>query len=348
MKFRLLFLLGLCFLYACEEPEQHQAEATHPVNQEGLNLTKTTPVHNTPSREPGNDEYVKGVYGYSQPGAGDIIEKLPPDQKTPKGMIFVPGGELAQGSTNGLERELPLMQRRVQAFFMDQHPVTVGQFRKFVEASNYRTQSEGFGNSIVFDVSTGEWTLRDGAYWEYPLGPEEAPAPDNHPATHISWNDAQAYAKWAGKRLPTETEFEHAARNGKNTRSKYGWGEQIKKSGAFYANIWQGNFPYQNTIEDGYLYTSPVGQFNENLLGLQDLSGNVWEWCQDWYQTYGSESELMFDNAEMREPEKVMRGGSFMCDPSYCHGYRVSGRSGSTPESGLFHVGFRCVKEISL
>ncbi|MFK7922612.1 MAG: formylglycine-generating enzyme family protein [Bacteroidia bacterium] len=347
MKLRLLFLAFIILSIACQSESQESSSSVinEPINQEGLDLSTTTPIQNTPSRVP-SSPITKGQYGFSQPEAAEIIYTLAKNMDTPEGMIFVPGGELEQGSNNGLARELPVMQRSVQAFFMDQHPVTVGQFKEFVRQTGYYTQAEQFGNSIVFDLAQATWTMRDGANWQYPLGPQHTKAPDNHPATHISWNDAQAYAKWAGKRLPTESEFEHAARNGKNTRTKYGWGENIKQSGAYNANIWQGNFPYQNTGEDGFLYTSPVGSFSQNQLGLQDMSGNVWEWCQDWYQTYGPNSELTYDNTDTREPEKVIRGGSFMCDPSYCHGYRVSGRSGSTPESGLFHTGFRCVKDL--
>lgn len=347
MKLRLLFLAFIVLSIACqpESQESNSPVISEPINQEGLDLSTTTPIQNTPSRVPSSSN-TKGQYGFAQPEPDQIIYTLAKNTDTPDGMVFIPGGELEQGSDKGLTRELPVMQRRLQAFFMDKHPVTVAQFRVFVKQTGYFTQAEQFGNSIVFDLAQGQWTMRDGANWQYPLGPQQAKAPEDHPATHISWNDAQAYAKWAGKRLPTESEFEHAARNGKNTRAKYGWGENIKQSGAYYANIWQGNFPSQNTGEDGYLYTSPVGSFNQNTIGLQDMSGNVWEWCQDWYQTYGPNSELMYDNTETREPEKVIRGGSFMCDPSYCHGYRVSGRSGSTPESGLFHTGFRCVQDI--
>ncbi|MEM6347566.1 MAG: formylglycine-generating enzyme family protein [Bacteroidota bacterium] len=350
MKPQYLFLLSILLaFFACQSEPQTTVEKmpASELNQEGLDLSNTTPIHNTPSRVSTNTQ-TNGQYGLGQPEVGTIIQTLDKKQAVPNGMVFVPGGEVEQGSDNGLTRELPTMQRRVQAFFMDIHPVTVAQFRDFVKQTGYVTQAEQFGNSIVFDLRLGDWTMRDGANYQFPLGPKGDKAPDDHPATHISWNDAQAYAKWAGKRLPTETEFEHAARNAKNTRAKYSWGEDIKQAGAYHANIWQGNFPYQNTGEDGYLYTSPVGSFNENELGLQDMSGNVWEWCQDWYKTYGPDSKLMYDNTATREPEKVMRGGSFMCDPSYCHGYRVSGRSGSTPESGLFHLGFRCVKDIEI
>ncbi len=332
MKHSLVPVLFFLLLYACgEQGSLQQASDT----QEGLDLSRTTPLHNTPSRL-ATDSVLLAT----------LQTSLPQGEKVPQGMVFVPGGLLDQGATDGLPREQPLMHKAVQGFFMDLHEVTVGQYRAFVNATGYVTQAEKFGNSIVFDLAQQGWTLRDGANWQFPLGPEEAPASEDHPATHISWNDAVAYCNWAGRRLPTEAEFEHAARNGKNTRQRYGWGQDIRREGRYYANIWQGNFPFQNTGEDGYLYTAPVGNFNENELGIQDLSGNVWEWCADWYMTYGDNPVALYDNTETREREKVMRGGSFMCDPSYCHGYRVSGRSGSTPESGLFHVGFRTVQDI--
>ncbi|MCL4141178.1 UNVERIFIED_CONTAM: hypothetical protein GTU68_023959 [Idotea baltica] len=187
------------------------------------------------------------------------------------------------------------------------------------------------------------WILKKTAYWEYPIGKDQPISPDNHPVTQVSFNDAIAYCNWAGKRLPTESEWEHAARNGADSRTQYSWGENIMEGNVHKANIWQGTFPVENTNEDGYLYTSPVGEFNVSPLGLKDISGNVWEWCNEWYTSYDPNNPSLVQTAE---PERVMRGGSFMCDPNYCHGYRVSGRSGSTPETGLFHVGFRCVKDI--
>ena len=342
----LLGFVLLLFVSCSEESQQSVTENVATVPSGELDLSRTNPIRNTPSRLPSDTTQLADVEGAIADGR--IFKDLPAGIEPPEGMIFVPGGKVNQGSATGLPREQPVMAKTVRGFFMDEHPVTVAQYRAFVKETGYITQAEQFGNSIVFDLPQQGWLLRDGANWQYPLGPDFPKAKDKHPATHISWNDAVAYCQWAGKRLPTETEFEHAARNGKNTQDIYTWGPDIKRAGKYYANIWQGNFPFQNTGEDGFLYTSPVGQFNVNQLGLKDMSGNVWEWCSDWYQTYGDNPVPLYDNTETREPEKVMRGGSFMCDPSYCHGYRVSGRSGSTPESGLFHVGFRGVKDIAM
>ncbi|RMG17078.1 MAG: formylglycine-generating enzyme family protein [Bacteroidetes bacterium] len=277
------------------------------------------------------------------PATEDLLTTLPEGVAVPEGMVFVPGGITAVGAEDGLAREQPVIARQIRGFFMDITPVTVAQFREFVQATGYVTQAEKYGDAAVFNMETGEWYLHKGAYWEFPRGPENGPAPPDHPVTQVSYNDALAYCKWAGKRLPTEAEWEHAARNGSNSRSKYSWGEEIFQNGVFKANFWQGHFPLENTLEDGFEFTSPVGAFGETPLGLKDMSGNVWEWCSDWYLPYGNDPSHFIPKPES---EKVMRGGSFMCDPSYCWGYRVSGRSGTTPETGLFHVGFRCVKDV--
>lgn len=275
----------------------------------------------------------------------DGLEVLPEGIVPPEGMAFIPGGWVDVGAYDGLPREKPVTAKRVRGFFMDITPVTVGQFREFVKATGYVTQAENFGDAAVFDQSQLTWVLRKGANWQFPHGAGTEPAPDDHPVTQVSWNDAVAYCKWAGKRLPTEQEWEHAARDGANEREPYPWGTTLVVDGAFKANTWNGHFPTHNTVSDGFEFTSPVGSFGETKLGLQDISGNVWEWCQNWYLPHNVSQE---GYEPTPESEKVMRGGSFMCEPGYCHGYRVSGRSGSTPETALFHVGFRCVQDVKL
>lgn len=224
---------------------------------------------------------------------------------------------------------------RVEAFEMDAHPVTVAQFRAFVEATGYRTQAEHFGSAGVMGQS---WELVEGACWHHPRGPERAAAPDDHPVTQVSWNDAQAYCRWSGSRLPTEVEWEHAARGGKNLRRTYPWGDRLDPS---LANFWQGPFPQVNLGRDGYLLTSPVGVFGANELGLSDMAGNVWEWCQDWYRPYQDRDQPFTPGPES---ERVTRGGSFLCEPGACHGFRVHSRGHCTPETSLFHIGFRTVR----
>jgi sulfatase modifying factor 1 len=312
-----------------------------------MDTTRTDARKNTPSRYEEQHPMTLAIMNDPVKPLGDVdlIETLPEGTDIPEGMIFVPGGISEIGSEMGLARERPVSSKKVKGFFMDQTEVTVAQFREFVRATGYRTQSESFGNSGVLNYQSGQWELRDGAYWAYPLGKNHPQAADNEPVTHVSWNDAVAYCQWAGKRLPTEAEWEHAARNARNAPDMYTWGGNLLKDpeGRYLANTWQGNFPYQNTGHDGFLYTSPVGAFGYNTLGLADMGGNVWEWTSDWYLSY-SESQQTF--VPQAESEKSMRGGSFLCNPSYCHGYRVSARSGSTPETGLFHVGFRTVKDL--
>lgn len=269
---------------------------------------------------------------------------LPEGTEIPAGMVFVPGGYIDLGSDLGFESESPIRKHAVDGFFMDEHPVTVAQYRAFVEATGFKTEAEKFGDSGVFNFRKGKWSLLRGASWEYPFGPDQPKADDDHPVTQVSWGDAQAYARWAGKRLPKEVEWEHAARNGNNTRSRYAWGNEIRDGETYLANFWQGNFPFQNTGQDGYMSTSPVGQFGKTELGLMDMAGNVWEWCEDWFESYAEDGPNLRQNPN--EPERVMRGGSYLCDPKVCHGFRVSGRSGTSPETGLCHLGFRCVRSI--
>ena len=227
---------------------------------------------------------------------------------------------------------------------MDIHPVTVGAFREFVEETGYKTEAEEFGDAGILHPETFQWMLIPGATWKYPMGPEGPEAEDDHPVTQVSWNDAVAYAKWKGHRLPTEYEWEHAARGAEAAPEKYAWGDVLYMAGQPMANTWDGTFPVVNTQEDGYLYTSPVGTFGKTPLGLTDMGGNVWEWTDSWYRSYNDRKK---DYTPTAQSERVQRGGSFLCHADYCHGYRVSARSHSTPETSLFHVGFRTVKDLS-
>ncbi|MBO6523678.1 MAG: formylglycine-generating enzyme family protein [Balneolaceae bacterium] len=261
-----------------------------------------------------------------------------------EGMIYFEGGEITIGSEHGMPNETPSFKTKVPPFFIDKSPVTVAEFRKFVQATGYVTEAEKFGDSGVLDFATGRWVLEKGANWKHPHGENEDSSGDDHPVTQVSWNDANAYAKWAGKRLPTEIEWEYAAKGGKDSGNKYSWGDQLKTAGMFKANTWQGDFPVENTNEDNFLYTSPVGEFGETQAGLTDMGGNVWEWTSDTYKPYeGNPAFYMFS---IDSAQKVIRGGSFLCHEDYCHGYRVSARQFNSKESATFNMGFRTVKDV--
>ena len=269
-------------------------------------------------------------------------EALPHVRPESAPMVYVPGGVTRIGSEQGPPEERPVFTATVQPFYLDVHPVTVAEFRRFVEATGRRTDAERIGDAGVYDARTGEWRLVRGANWRHPLGPGRPPARDDHPVTQVSWHDASAYAEWAGKRLPTEIEWEHAARGGHDSRTEYAWGPSLVTHGVHRANTWQGPFPNGNTLDDGYLYTSPVGAFGATALGLTDMGGNVWQWTADAFRPYDRRGEPL--TAEWTE--KTQRGGSFLCHEDFCHGYRVSARSHSTPETALFHVGFRCARDL--
>ena len=193
-----------------------------------------------------------------------------------KKMIYIEGGNFLMGSVEGMPHERPVHEVLVNSFWMDTHEVTVEEFAKFVEETDYKTEAEKFGWSGVFDLETKEWTRGDLANWQNPDGDGKKPQP-NEPVTQISWNDANEYAKWAGKRLPTEAEWEYAARGGL-TEKTYAWGNDLRPNGKPVANWWQGSFPENNTVEDGFLKRAQVGSFAPNGYGLYDMSGNVWEW----------------------------------------------------------------------
>ncbi|MDO1451188.1 formylglycine-generating enzyme family protein [Rhodocytophaga aerolata] len=304
------------------------------------------------------------------------------------GMVWIPEGEFLMGADNKQARsdEYPKHQVKVKGFYMDTHEVTNAQFRKFVESTGYFTTAERkpdweelkkqlppgtpkpsdevlVPSSLVFSPpnhpiqlnnASQWWQWVAGADWKHPQGPQSTIAgKENYPVVHVSWDDAVAYARWAGKRLPTEAEWEWAARGG-NPNTIYPWGNENIDQGAVKANSWQGQFPNQNINRDQFYGLAPVQSFPANAYGLYDMAGNVWEWCQDWYHvsyyktiakvsTNPQGPEASFDPDEPTTPKKVVRGGSFLCNDSYCSGYRVAARMKSSPDTGLSHTGFRCV-----
>lgn len=307
------------------------------------------------------------------------------------GMVWIPSGDFQMGSNDAQARkdEFPEHTVHVDAFWMDQTEVTNNDFAAFVSATGYITTAEIAPNweqlkkelppetpkphdsilqaaSLVFIPTDGPvnlkaynswWKWQPKASWKHPKGPKSSiQGKGNHPVVHISWFDAQAYAAWIGKRLPTEAEWEWAARGGKQT-VEYPWGNEDLIQGNPKANTWEGAFPYQNTQRDMFFYTAPVASYKPNPFGLYDMAGNVWEWCSDWYAfDYYSQlkkrksmnpkgPEKSYDPYQPYQKQKVMRGGSFLCNDSYCAGYRVAARMKSSPDTGLQHTGFRLVKE---
>jgi len=254
-------------------------------------------------------------------------------------MIFFEGGSFLMGSETGLPNEKPVHEVKIYPFYIDKTPVTVAQFRIFIEATGFETEAEKFGDSGVFNLEKQTWELLPGASWRKPFGPSGPDAEDNHPVTHVSWNDAVTYAEWAGKRLPTEAEWEYAARSGKNSGKKFSWGNEVSVNGEYFANTWQGEINAPET-EDGYLFTSPVGVFGENEAGLTDMGGNVWQWCADTYKPYPGSHESYSVDPNV----KVIRGGSFFFDQNGEESFSVSGRSMNSHETSLFNTGFRCAK----
>jgi formylglycine-generating enzyme required for sulfatase activity len=308
-------------------------------------------------------------------------------------MVWIPGGEFVMGTDSelGWEDERPAHRVRVDGFFLDAHEVTNADFAKFVESTRYVTTAEQTPDveeimsqlppgtpppakellvpgALVFTMTTEAvplddvsrwWKWTPGANWRSPEGPGSSiEGRENHPVVHVSWDDAAAYAKWAGKRLPTEAEWERAARGG-NDRLPYVWGRENTSSSGTHANTWQGEFPWKNTKGDGFERTAPVGTFSPNAFGLYDMAGNVWEWCQDWYDrglyarrqgivTHNPQGpEATNDSTRPQMPLRVQRGGSFLCNDAYCSRYRPSARHGCTPDTGMSHVGFRCAQSPS-
>lgn len=256
-------------------------------------------------------------------------------------MIYFEGGMITIGSEEGELSERPVFEMKIEPFYLDKNLVTVAEFRIFIEETNHKTEAYKFGDSGVFSFNTGTWTLLQGANWEYPLGKSKEKAIDDHPVTQVSWNDAMAYAKWAGKRLPTEFEWEYAAKNGKNNNDKYAWGKELIIDGKYKANVWQGeNDPTKPKAEDGYLLTSPVGVFGETKSGLNDMGGNVWQWCSNVFQPYPYDAQSKAGQPNI----KSTRGGSFMYDQAYENSFTTTFRGKNTSDTSLFNTGFRCAK----
>ncbi len=328
----------------------------------------------------------------SSPFAPTVPNVSQPPGPAPEGMVWIPGGEFSMGSTaesealcslKGVTREaLPVHRVFVDGFWMDKTVVTSEQFARFVQATSYVTVAERaptreefptappenlIAGSVVFKPADYPialnnhyewWGYIKGANWRHPLGPDsDLKGKEKFPVVHVAYADALAYTKWAGKRLPTEAEFEFAARGG-FAGKLYAWGDELKPGGKWMANIYQGQFPVKDTGADGFAGIAPVAQFPPNAYGLYDMGGNVWEWCSDWYRADYYEElaregvvarnpqgpDTPFDPSEPREMKRVHRGGSFLCTDQYCTRYMVGTRGKGEVSTGSNHLGFRCVK----
>lgn len=302
-----------------------------------------------------------------------------------KNMVFIKGGTFEMGADNNQadKDEYPKHKVTLNAFWMDCTEVTNAQFAEFVKATNYITTAEKKIDweelkkqlpantpkpledklepaSLVFNITNDTddywWKMERGANWKHPSGANsDINGKENYPVVQVSWDDAQAYCKWANKRLPTESEWEFAAR-GNLINKIYSWGNEPVNQGKLKANTWQGDFPKNNLLLDTFLKSAPVKSFPANGYGLYDMAGNVWEWCHDWYAVdyYSTVSngiknpkgpKISYDPDDLYAKKRTIRGGSFLCNDAYCSGYRNARRMKETPDTGMEHIGFRCVSD---
>lgn len=366
--FKITLVLIVNLFYRCSQKPQTNGE------------TLTDSIHtcmSIPSRFVGADSSSKAIVS-----SGDT---------TTTGMVLIPAGSFDMGGDNNQasEDEYPKHKVVLDSYFIDITEVTNAQFRKFVEATGYITTAERkpdwqelkktvppntpkphdsllVAASLVFNPTTGPVSLNDfsqwwrwvkGADWKHPQGPQSnIKGKDSFPVVHVSWDDAIAYCNWSGKRLPTEAEWEWAARGGL-VNNIYPWGNEPVNAGTPKTNSWEGKFPYQNDQKDHFFKAAPVKSFQPNRYGLYDMSGNVWEWCNDWYdsnyyKTLANKEtknprgpSRSYDPDDPYTPKRSLKGGSFLCNDSYCSGYRVARRMKSSPDTGLEHTGFRCVRD---
>ncbi|WP_132879365.1 formylglycine-generating enzyme family protein [Tamaricihabitans halophyticus] len=267
-------------------------------------------------------------------------------------MVRLDAASFLMGSTDSraypADGEGPVREVAVAAFWISPTAVTTGEFAEFVSATGHRTDAELFGWSFVFGgllpddfpptrgvVNAPWWRQVEGADWQHPYGPQSTvDGLLDHPVVHVSWRDANAYCAWRGLRLPTEPEWEYAARGGLSGFA-FPWGDELEPAGEHRMNVWQGDFPSNNTLGDGWYGSCPVTEFPPNGFGLYNMTGNVWEWCQN-----------RFDGAASAQQRYSARGGSYLCHESYCRRYRVSARQGLTPDSSMANTGFRCARSV--
>ena len=289
-------------------------------------------------------------------------------------MVELPGGSFRMGSADFYPEERPVRQASVDDFWIDRHPVTVAEFRRFVKDTRYVTAAENapetkdypdadpdllVPGSLVFRRSTGPvdlgdytnwWAWVPGADWRHPEGPgSNVGGREHHPVTHVTHADATAYAEWAGKSLPTEVEWEYAARGGLD-QAVFTWGDEFTPKGRLMANTWQGEFPWQNLLLDRFEGTSPVETFPANGYGLFDMAGNVWEWTADDFPAGSAQAGsccVPHATGPGRFPRRVIKGGSHLCAPNYCMRYRPAARQGEEVDTSTSHIGFRCVVRVA-
>jgi formylglycine-generating enzyme len=282
-------------------------------------------------------------------------------------MIQLPGGPFLMGTDYEEafpeDGEGPVREVTLSPFWIDRYPVTNQLFQQFVDDTKYVTEAERFGWSFVFwshipkdrfhelvedTVAAAPWWCKvSGATWKSPGGPgSHIDSRAKHPVVHVSWNDAARFCEWSGVRLPTEAEWEYAARGGL-VQKLYPWGDKLRPDGKHLCNIWQGEFPYKDTGEDGFTGTNPVDAFPPNGYGLYSVTGNAWEWCADWFSTTFHTTASRIDPPGPPSGQaRVMKGGSFLCHKSYCNRYRVAARSSNTPDSSTSHMSFRCARNL--
>lgn len=386
----LRFVSLSCLLALAFSCKQHGASTAQVVKTDSQPVSCGTPHSRVGALLNGKNSLVTlSNTRFKLPASADTAHW--PAKPWPQGMVWIPGGTYTMGGVGQYLRpdELPLHQVTVDGFWIDQTEVTNAAYQEFASATHYVTVAEKtpeweelkkqlppgtpkpdaaalVAGGLVFTQTSGPVDLHDysqwwryvpGASWKHPEGPAEKTVPvADHPVVQVCWFDADAFARWSGKSLPTEAQWEYAARGGLQGR-EYAWGDEAPKEDQHdQANIWQGNFPSTNTHQDGYVLTAPVASYAPNGYGLYDMMGNVWEWCSDWYRpdTYKGDKAKgtvhnpagpgnSYDPDEQYAPKRVVRGGSFLCNASYCASYRPSARMKTSPDSGENHTGFRCI-----